>query len=96
MGTPPRRPGVDPGPALGWLLLLLSALAPGRASPRLLDFPAPVCAQEVRLESGGARYREMLGPGVMDRMAEGRKGRLGCEGVGGPDSGGPGEVESPP
>ncbi|XP_052576959.1 interleukin-17 receptor A isoform X2 [Peromyscus californicus insignis] len=42
MGTPP----VVPGPALGRLLLLLSVLAPGRASPRLLDFPAPVCAQE--------------------------------------------------
>ncbi|XP_076423928.1 interleukin-17 receptor A isoform X1 [Peromyscus maniculatus bairdii] len=42
MGTP----RVVPGPALGRLLLLLSVLAPGRASPRLLDFPAPVCAQE--------------------------------------------------
>lgn len=39
-------PRVVPGPALGWLLLLLNVLAPGRASPRLLDFPAPVCAQE--------------------------------------------------
>ncbi|XP_048191094.1 interleukin-17 receptor A [Perognathus longimembris pacificus] len=40
---------VAPGPALGRLLLpllLLSAPAPGRASPRLLDHPAPVCAQE--------------------------------------------------
>ncbi|XP_028616925.1 interleukin-17 receptor A isoform X1 [Grammomys surdaster] len=46
MATPRRWPRVAPGPALGWLLLLLSALAPGRASPRLLDFPAPVCAQE--------------------------------------------------
>ncbi|KAL1791147.1 interleukin-17 receptor A [Sigmodon hispidus] len=46
MGTPCRRPRVIPGPALGRLLLLLSVLAPGRASPRLLDFPAPVCAQE--------------------------------------------------
>ncbi|XP_052030703.1 interleukin-17 receptor A [Apodemus sylvaticus] len=46
MATPRRWPRVVPGPALGWLLLLLSALAPGRASPRLLDFPAPDCAQE--------------------------------------------------
>ncbi|XP_051011221.1 interleukin-17 receptor A [Acomys russatus] len=46
MGTPRRRPPVVPEPALGLLLLLLSALAPGRATPRLLDFPAPVCAQE--------------------------------------------------
>nr|XP_048300319.1 interleukin-17 receptor A isoform X1 [Myodes glareolus] len=42
MATPRHRPGL----ALGGLLLLLSVLALGRASPRLLDFPAPVCAQE--------------------------------------------------
>ncbi|XP_050020052.1 interleukin-17 receptor A [Alexandromys fortis] len=46
MATPRHRPRVVPGPALGGLLLLLSLLALGRASPRLLDFPAPVCAQE--------------------------------------------------
>lgn len=46
MGRARRRPRALPGSALGRLLLLLSALAPGRASPRLLDFPAPVCAQE--------------------------------------------------
>ncbi|XP_051059512.1 interleukin-17 receptor A isoform X2 [Phodopus roborovskii] len=46
METPRRRPPVVLGPALGRLLLLLSVLAPGRASPRLLDVPAPVCAQE--------------------------------------------------
>ncbi|XP_027285110.1 interleukin-17 receptor A isoform X1 [Cricetulus griseus] len=46
MGTPRRRPRVVRGLELGRLLLLLSVLAPGRASPRLLDAPAPVCAQE--------------------------------------------------
>ncbi|XP_075839041.1 interleukin-17 receptor A isoform X2 [Microtus pennsylvanicus] len=46
MATPRHRPRVVPGPALGGLLLLLSVLALGRASPRLLDFPAPVCARE--------------------------------------------------
>ncbi|XP_038176523.1 interleukin-17 receptor A [Arvicola amphibius] len=46
MATPRHRPRVVPGPALGGLLVLLSLLALGRASPRLLDFPAPVCAQE--------------------------------------------------
>lgn len=66
MGTP----RVVPGPALGRLLLLLSVLAPGRASPRLLDFPAPVCAQEVRQKPGGAG---MLGPsGVAETAAVGR------------------------
>ncbi|CAO2606405.1 Interleukin-17 receptor A [Lemmus lemmus] len=45
MATPRHRSRVVPGPALGGLLLLLSVLALGRASPRLLDFPAPVCAQ---------------------------------------------------
>ncbi|XP_041499533.1 interleukin-17 receptor A isoform X2 [Microtus oregoni] len=46
MATPRHRPRVVPGPALGGLLLLLSVLALGRASLRLLDFPAPVCAQK--------------------------------------------------
>lgn len=46
MATRRCWPRVVPGPVLGWLLLLLNVLAPGRASPRLLDFPAPVCAQE--------------------------------------------------
>ncbi|XP_034502054.1 interleukin-17 receptor A isoform X4 [Ailuropoda melanoleuca] len=48
MGTPRRGPPVLPGPPLGRLLLplLLSGLAPARASPRLLDHPAPVCSQE--------------------------------------------------
>ncbi|XP_030875422.1 interleukin-17 receptor A isoform X2 [Leptonychotes weddellii] len=48
MGTPRRGPPVHPGPPLGRLLLplLLSGLAPARASPRLLDHPAPVCSRE--------------------------------------------------
>ncbi|XP_007092867.2 interleukin-17 receptor A [Panthera tigris] len=48
MGTPRRGPPVVPGPLLGRLLLslLLSGLAPVRASPRLLDYPAPVCSQQ--------------------------------------------------
>ncbi|XP_064447830.1 interleukin-17 receptor A isoform X4 [Mirounga angustirostris] len=48
MGTPRRGPPVLPGPPLGRLLLplLLSGLAPARASPRLLDHPAPVCSRE--------------------------------------------------
>ncbi|XP_038295433.1 interleukin-17 receptor A isoform X1 [Canis lupus familiaris] len=48
MGPPRRRPPVPPGSAPGRLLLalLLSPLAPARASPRLLDHPAPACAQE--------------------------------------------------
>uniref|UniRef100_A0A8C6RPU2 Interleukin-17 receptor A n=1 Tax=Nannospalax galili TaxID=1026970 RepID=A0A8C6RPU2_NANGA len=46
MGSPRCRPPVVGGSALGRLLLVLSALASGRASPGLLDFPAPVCAQE--------------------------------------------------
>lgn len=61
MATPRHRPRVVPGPALGGLLLLLSVLALGRASPRLLDFPAPVCAQEVRLKPGGAGRSEDAG-----------------------------------
>ncbi|XP_016069299.1 PREDICTED: interleukin-17 receptor A isoform X4 [Miniopterus natalensis] len=46
MGAPWRRPLVLQGPPLGLLLLLLSAPAPGRASPRLLEYPAPVCSQQ--------------------------------------------------
>nr|XP_019612834.1 PREDICTED: interleukin-17 receptor A [Rhinolophus sinicus] len=46
MGAPRHRPPVVPGPSLGLLLLLLSRPAPGRASPRLLDHPAPVCSQQ--------------------------------------------------
>lgn len=61
MATPRHRPRVVPGPALGGLLLLLSELALGRASPRLLDFPAPVCAQKVRLKPGGAGRSEDAG-----------------------------------
>lgn len=59
----PLRHGqrLSPGSPLGLLLLLLflflRALGLGRAAPRLLDHPAPVCAQQVRLgalpESGG-------------------------------------------
>ncbi|XP_044927779.1 interleukin-17 receptor A isoform X2 [Mustela putorius furo] len=47
MGTPRRGPPVLPGPPLGRLLvpLLLSGLSLARASPRLLDYPAPVCSQ---------------------------------------------------
>ncbi|XP_012506515.1 PREDICTED: interleukin-17 receptor A isoform X2 [Propithecus coquereli] len=45
MGAPRRQPPVVPGPPLGPLLLLLSALAAGHASLRLLDHPAPVCSQ---------------------------------------------------
>lgn len=50
MGTPRRGPPVLPGPPLGRLLvpLLLSGLSLARASPRLLDYPAPVCSQAVR------------------------------------------------
>ncbi|XP_004438898.1 PREDICTED: interleukin-17 receptor A [Ceratotherium simum simum] len=46
MGAPRRWPPVFPGPPPGLLLLLLSGLAPGRASPRLLNHPAPVCSQQ--------------------------------------------------
>ncbi|KAM6170883.1 interleukin-17 receptor A isoform 2-T2 [Erethizon dorsatum] len=46
MGARCCRPPIVPRPSLGLLLLLLSALAPGRASLRLLDHPAPVCSQE--------------------------------------------------
>ncbi|XP_022378012.1 interleukin-17 receptor A isoform X2 [Enhydra lutris kenyoni] len=48
MGTPRRGPPLLPGPPLGRLLLplLLSGLSLARASPRLLDYPAPVCSQE--------------------------------------------------
>ncbi|KAF6339508.1 interleukin 17 receptor A [Rhinolophus ferrumequinum] len=46
MGAPRHRPPVVPGPSLGLLLLLLSGPAPGRASPQLLDHPAPVCSQQ--------------------------------------------------
>ncbi|XP_069862228.1 interleukin-17 receptor A-like [Dipodomys merriami] len=54
MGAPLRprpgapRPAPPPLPLLPLLplLLLLSAPAPGRAAPRLLDRPAPACAQE--------------------------------------------------
>ncbi|XP_045868494.1 interleukin-17 receptor A [Meles meles] len=48
MGTPRRGPALLPGPPLGRLLvpLLLSGLSLARASPRLLDYPAPVCSQE--------------------------------------------------
>ena len=70
MGTPRRGPPVLPGPPLGRLLLplLLSGLAPARASPRLLDHPAPVCSQEVR-------------PRRAARMPRGRE-RAGCSGPG--------------
>nr|XP_010962473.2 interleukin-17 receptor A [Camelus bactrianus] len=44
------RPSVSPGsparPPLLLLLLLLRALGLGRSSPRLLDYPPPVCAQQ--------------------------------------------------
>uniref|UniRef100_A0A673V178 Interleukin-17 receptor A n=1 Tax=Suricata suricatta TaxID=37032 RepID=A0A673V178_SURSU len=48
MGTPRLGPPVVSGPLLGrlLLLLLLSGLALVRASPRLLDHPAPVCSQQ--------------------------------------------------
>lgn len=65
MVTRRRWPRVVPGPALGWLLLLLSALTPGRASPRLLDFPAPVCEQEVR-EAGRSEDAGAVGGGGED------------------------------
>ncbi|KAM9073846.1 interleukin-17 receptor A isoform 2-T3 [Megaptera novaeangliae] len=50
MGAPRRRPrasqGSPPVPSLLLLLLLLCAPGLGRASPRLLDHPAPVCTQQ--------------------------------------------------
>ncbi|XP_063087408.1 interleukin-17 receptor A isoform X2 [Cavia porcellus] len=46
MGARCCRPSDGPAPPLGLLLLLLSALAAGCASLRLLDHPAPVCSQE--------------------------------------------------
>ncbi|XP_039725155.1 interleukin-17 receptor A isoform X2 [Pteropus medius] len=51
MGSPRHPPPVLPRLPLGLLLLLLLLLllsgpAPGRASPRLLDHPAPVCSQQ--------------------------------------------------
>ncbi|XP_057557905.1 LOW QUALITY PROTEIN: interleukin-17 receptor A [Hippopotamus amphibius kiboko] len=50
MGAPRRRLRVSRGSPLGLLplllLLLLRAPGLGRASPRLLDHPAPVCAQQ--------------------------------------------------
>ncbi|XP_059540379.1 interleukin-17 receptor A isoform X1 [Myotis daubentonii] len=48
MGALCRRPLVllEPPLGLGLLLLLLYRLAPCRASPRLLDHPAPVCSQQ--------------------------------------------------
>lgn len=106
MATPRRWPQVAPGPALGWLLLLLSALAPGRASPRLLDFPAPVCAQEVR-EAGRSEDARAVGGDGEDgggwrRGVRGGEGggpsgvRRLYEGADSPGSGGPGEAESPP
>lgn len=52
MGAPRHPPRVLPRPPPGLLLLLLLLLlsgpAPGGASPRLLDHPAPVCSQQVR------------------------------------------------
>lgn len=88
MATRRGWPRVVFGPALGWLLLLLSSLAPGRASPRLLDFPASVCEQEVR-EAGraerGCRGRRGWWGGrrrVVKRCQRGgrREGRRDCEG----------------
>ncbi|XP_057412032.1 interleukin-17 receptor A isoform X2 [Balaenoptera acutorostrata] len=50
MVAPRRRPrasqGSPPVPSLLLLLLLLCAPGLGRASPRLLDHPAPVCTQQ--------------------------------------------------
>uniref|UniRef100_A0A8C0DXN1 Interleukin-17 receptor A n=1 Tax=Balaenoptera musculus TaxID=9771 RepID=A0A8C0DXN1_BALMU len=50
MGAPRRRPrasqGSPPVPSLLLLLLLLCAPGLGRASPRLLDHPVPVCTQQ--------------------------------------------------
>ncbi|XP_061062065.1 interleukin-17 receptor A isoform X2 [Eubalaena glacialis] len=50
MGAPRRRPrasqGSPPVPSLLLLLLLLCAPGLARASPRLLDHPAPVCTQQ--------------------------------------------------
>ncbi|XP_036107779.1 interleukin-17 receptor A isoform X1 [Molossus molossus] len=46
MGAPCRGSLVLLGPLLGLLLLLLSGPAPGRASPWLLDHPAPACSQQ--------------------------------------------------
>ncbi|XP_032329231.1 LOW QUALITY PROTEIN: interleukin-17 receptor A [Camelus ferus] len=50
MKAPRCRPSVSPGsparPPLLLLLLLLRALGLGRSSPRLLDYPPPVCAQQ--------------------------------------------------
>lgn len=71
MGAPRHRPPVVPGPSLALLLLLLSGPAPGRASPRLLDHPAPVCSQQVRPPPLPAGAREQ--PGCCG--AEGRAAR---------------------
>ncbi|XP_048643523.1 interleukin-17 receptor A [Marmota marmota marmota] len=46
MGALPRWPPVVLGLPMGLLLLYVSALAPVRASLRLLDHPAPVCSQQ--------------------------------------------------
>lgn len=81
MATRRRWPGVVPGPALGWLLLLLSALAPGRASPRLLDFPAPVCAQEVR-GAGRSEDAGAVGGGGEDGREDGGGWGRGVRGAG--------------
>jgi hypothetical protein len=74
MGARRRGPPVVPEPALGLLLLLLSAPAPSRASPRLLDHPAPVCAQEVRPRGAREGDRGQRSHGVW-RTAAGRRGR---------------------
>lgn len=110
MATPRRWPWVAPGPVLGCLLLLLNALAPGRASPRLLDFPASVCAQEVREagqsedawavggggEDGGGWRRGVRGAGV-GRAVGSAKAVKGAESrLLCEGSGGPREAESPP
>ncbi|KAM8784901.1 interleukin-17 receptor A [Rhynchonycteris naso] len=46
MGVPRCRPPVLLGPPLALLLLPLCGPAPGRASPRLLDYPALDCSQQ--------------------------------------------------
>ncbi|KAM4839809.1 LOW QUALITY PROTEIN: interleukin-17 receptor A-like [Urocitellus parryii] len=46
MGALPRWPPAVLGLPVGLLLLCVSALAPVRASLRLLDHPAPVCSQQ--------------------------------------------------
>lgn len=63
MGAARSPPRAVPGPPLGLLLLLLGVLAPGGASLRLLDHPALVCSQPVRLDGGSGRRQDAAGAG---------------------------------